>query len=399
MKNILLLTTVYPADDFTDFTPVVHYFAREWVSQGYNVKVIHNKKYYHRLIYLLINSFKSLISRYNIFAFGTKGHTSERNYVLDNVNVYRLPMFKRFPFSHFSWKIQKNQLNRIIRLIDSMNFRPDIIVGHWANPQLLQVSELGKRYNARTCIVIHSDARIIDKMYGNKSKNIIASIDVWGFRSNEIKNKFEHLYGKMESSFICHSGIPINNVKSPERTFERGIRKFLFVGRLVRRKHPDILIKAINDAFNGEDFHITFVGEGQEKKKLEQLVKKLNLADKVSLQGRSPRKEVFKMMQETDCFVMLSSPETFGLVYIEAMSMGCITIGSRGEGIDGTIIHGENGFLCQPGNQKELLELLLELSTYSKEELQKVSEKAILTASKLTDDQVARFYIDTVLNN
>ena len=397
MKNILLLTSVYPADDFTDeVTPVVHFFAREWVLQGYNVKVIHNIKYYNRFVYLLISTFKNIISRYYKFIFSTKGHTRERNYVIEKVDVYRLPMFNRFPLLLFSRTTQKNQLNRIKRLIDSMNFRPDIIIGHWANPQLLQVSELGKRYNSRTCMVIHSDVRIIERMYGDKSKNIVASIDVWGFRSNAIKNEFEHLYGKVDLSFLCHSGIPVNNVNPPKRTFEKGIRKFLFVGLLIPRKHPDVLVKAINDAFKGEDFHITFIGEGIEKNKLERLVKKLNLSDKVSLPGRIPRNDVFKVMQESDCFIMLSSPETFGLVYLEAMSMGCITIGSRGEGVDGIIQHGKNGFLCKAGDEKELSVLLKNISRFSCYELQAVSNNAIHTVSGLTDDKVAQRYIEFV---
>ena len=37
-KNILLITQEYPADDLEkEFTPVVHFFAKEWVAQGYNV--------------------------------------------------------------------------------------------------------------------------------------------------------------------------------------------------------------------------------------------------------------------------------------------------------------------------------------------------------------------------
>ena len=49
-------------------------------------------------------------------------------------------------------------------------------------------------------------------------------------------------------------------------------------------------------------------------------------------------------MEESDVFAMVSSPETFGLVYIEAMAKGCVTIGSKGEGIDGVIVNNENGF-------------------------------------------------------
>jgi len=42
MKNILILTPIYPAPDIPKTeTPVVHYFTREWVKIGYNVRVIH----------------------------------------------------------------------------------------------------------------------------------------------------------------------------------------------------------------------------------------------------------------------------------------------------------------------------------------------------------------------
>ena len=38
IKNILLITQEYPADDLEkEFTPVVYFFAKEWVAQGYNV--------------------------------------------------------------------------------------------------------------------------------------------------------------------------------------------------------------------------------------------------------------------------------------------------------------------------------------------------------------------------
>ena len=42
---------------------------------------------------------------------------------------------------------------------------------------------------------------------------------------------------------------------------------------------------------------------------------------------------------------MISQGEAFGLVYLEAMARGCITIASRGEGFDGIIKDGINGFL------------------------------------------------------
>ena len=51
-KQILVLTPIYPADDIPKgWTPVVHYFAREWVKQGYEVHVINYVANFPRLLY------------------------------------------------------------------------------------------------------------------------------------------------------------------------------------------------------------------------------------------------------------------------------------------------------------------------------------------------------------
>ena len=52
MKKLLVLTSIYPGPDIPNsFTPVVHYFAKEWVASGVEVKVIHNVAYYPRVFY------------------------------------------------------------------------------------------------------------------------------------------------------------------------------------------------------------------------------------------------------------------------------------------------------------------------------------------------------------
>ena len=53
---------------------------------------------------------------------------------------------------------------------------------------------------------------------------------------------------------------------------------------------------------------------------------------------------------QSDVFVLPSVNETFGMVYLEAMSQGCIPIGTSGEGIDGIIENGKNGYLCDRNN-------------------------------------------------
>ena len=52
MKKILVISSIYPGPDVPKtFTPVVHYFTRQWVSMGYDVRVIHTSNYFPSVYY------------------------------------------------------------------------------------------------------------------------------------------------------------------------------------------------------------------------------------------------------------------------------------------------------------------------------------------------------------
>ena len=66
MKKLLVLTSIYPGPDIPNsFTPVVHYFAKEWVASGVEVKVIHSIAYYPRVFYWISFFFFKAIKLYN----------------------------------------------------------------------------------------------------------------------------------------------------------------------------------------------------------------------------------------------------------------------------------------------------------------------------------------------
>lgn len=106
---------------------------------------------------------------------------------------------------------------------------------------------------------------------------------------------------------------------------------------LIKRKYPSIIITAIAQSFSGENFEPHYIGEGNEKASIERIVQDYNVVDKVHLHGRIQREQVVEILDESDVFVMISKNEAFGLVYLEAMARGCITISSRREGFDGNI--------------------------------------------------------------
>ena len=58
---------------------------------------------------------------------------------------------------------------------------------------------------------------------------------------------------------------------------------------------------------------------------------------------------------------MPSLRETFGTVYIEALSQGLPVIYTKGQGIDGYFDQGLTGFACDPMNVHEIKEAILQI--------------------------------------
>ena len=397
-KQILLLTTIYPAPDVKYGTPTIHYFTREWVKMGYEVKVIHFQAVYPVVFYLTAKLFREKIASRTGAVVFTKRDKGDKQYMMDGVTVYRFPIFKWIPHGKFTKRVIKNQLSKIKQTFIDDNWIPDIVIGHFSNPQLKIIHELKNTYNVRTCMVMHWANNDIKNIYKNKYKEFMNSIDVWGYRSIPIQRAFEKIYGQPKRSFLCYSGIPEGNIsQTNDRNFSGDLKRFVYIGSLFKRKHPISLIYAITIIYNNEsDYHITYIGKGEEKTIIQGVVDSLNINNHISFVGHVHRDDIPHILDDSDCMIMISKPEAFGLVYLESMGRGCITIGSKNEGIDGIIQNGINGFLCEAGNEKELADIIRHINSLTAEERKQISQNAIATAKELTDYKAAMKYIESV---
>lgn len=396
-KNVLILSSAYPSDDLNNQTPVVHYFAKEWVKIGYNVKVIHNLVVFPGIYYKIASFMSEWISSKVGFKINLKKISETKDYELDNVNISRLPIFKFIPHGRYSKNRIEKQIEKIKYINAKCGFIPDIIIGHWTNPQLEILYKLKEIYNTTTCLVLHNKGEDLQRIYRKDYKQLLQGMDFIGFRSKPIKEKFEKNFGEFKKSFICNSGIPEAFFEDfQENKIGKYLKNFIFAGALLERKNPAILIPAILSNYPDKDFSITYIGIGREEKKIKTLTTTYGLKSQIKTLGYVTRTEIKKLMQESDCFIMVSKNEAFGLVYLEAMAMGCITIASRDEGIDGIIEHGINGFLCESGNIDELSKLIGYINNLSIKEKRQISYNAIKTAKKFTDYDVAVSYINAV---
>lgn len=393
-KKILILSAIYPADDIPKtFTPVVHYFTREWVKLGYEVRVINYKTVFPKIFYWFLNFVKNYISSkvgYTVMGAAV----TERNYTIEGVNVCRICLKKLKPHGRFPAKEVENALSKTVAYCNNSGFYPDVIISHWSNPQLDIMCRLKEIYKVTTCYIAHDAGHFNE--YGSDAKRIWKAVDLVGYRSLPIKRSFETCPDYIKPSFMCYSGIPTKyNLNTVERTFD-SVKRVAYVGALVERKHPILIIQALV-AVSNNDFILRYAGEGQQLDKIKALSKSLNVADKVFLLGRLNRDDVIKLLDDSDMFIMISENETYGLVYLEAMARGCITIASRNEGFDGIIQDGVNGFLCEAGNVNELSRIIYKIKSMSSEERRQISINAMKTAKILTDKEVASNYICHVL--
>lgn len=131
-------------------------------------------------------------------------------------------------------------------------------------------------------------------------------------------------------------------------------------GRLHRIKGHDILVRAVAQLVAaGEDIRLEFAGgepyeRSTYKRELEELIARLGVEKHVKLAGILSEDGVRSRLLEAHGFALASRFEPFGVVYLEAMSCGVPTIGTRQGGVPEIIVDGESGFLVPPDDPKAL---------------------------------------------
>lgn len=131
----------------------------------------------------------------------------------------------------------------------------------------------------------------------------------------------------------------------------------LWCGRMLDWKRVDVLVKAFREVIKEHPHcHLTLVGDGDEKEKLQILAKEILPQGTYSFFPSQPINIVRKMMSNSDIYVLPSNGyEGWGAVVNEAMSELCAVIATEDSGAGKAIIEdGLNGFLFKSGDWKTL---------------------------------------------
>ena len=136
---------------------------------------------------------------------------------------------------------------------------------------------------------------------------------------------------------------------------------FCSVAHLNYNKGYDILLPAFADALKKHPrLKLKIGGSGLADAQLHKLTEELGISHAVSFLGRLPNEAVLELMRASDAFVLASRHETFGVVFIEALSQGLPVVATRCGGPN-SIVTPENGLLVPTENQAALTEALVSL--------------------------------------
>jgi glycosyltransferase involved in cell wall biosynthesis len=128
----------------------------------------------------------------------------------------------------------------------------------------------------------------------------------------------------------------------------------LFIGNLLKRKGPDLLVSAAAELGKMPTLQIFIGGHGPESGPLAKQIQDLNLEKTIELIGPVEPEEVLTWMAAADICVVPSRTEPFGLVAIESLAAGTPVIAAEVGGLIESIQPGYNGLLFAVDDHKAL---------------------------------------------
>lgn len=158
------------------------------------------------------------------------------------------------------------------------------------------------------------------------------------------------------------------------------------VSRLTPEKDHETLIKAI--PYIKYTVKLKIVGEGPLKKKLEQLVKMLEIESQVDFLGI--QENIPNILQESDIAVLSSNHEGLSLSGLEAMASGTPLVASKVPGLT-TLVHGA-GVLFEHNDHLDLAEKINELIE-NPEHYKKVAQACLERSKKYSLDKMVDAHI------
>lgn len=171
----------------------------------------------------------------------------------------------------------------------------------------------------------------------------------------------------------------------PDQSVRNGVRTslgienqfcWLAIGRLELQKDYPTMLSAFSILVNQyPDTQLLICGTGSLQNDIEELVYSLQLERNVKLLG--VRKDIPQLMNAVDGYVMSSAWEGMPIVLLEASATGLPIVSTDVGGNPEVVIHGQNGFLVQPHNDRALASQMVKLMTLTPTQYKNMSQSGV----------------------
>ena len=188
-------------------------------------------------------------------------------------------------------------------------------------------------------------------------------------------------------------GEPFEN--QPEISLENKENLISFVGRLDREKNAIALLEIFKESKIHTDWKLQIIGDGSERKNLEQFVEKNQLQDRVIFYGTKTSEEILKLLRRSKIFGFTSLKEALPTVLLEAMFCGNAIISYNCNYGPSDIVKNNSGFLIDVNNKEDFIQKL-EMLTNSDEKLEKMMENASKEAQNWKQNEILKKWQETI---
>ncbi len=356
--KILFITDLYPVCDDERYTPRTLYnFVSVWKDAGHEVKVLKPN--------FLFNSF---VRKKPFYKTSWYGDVFNVNYLMPFLGDVKR---KLFGLNLADFDVVVAHMPSGIMFADNLGL-PFIAGVHNSDIEVL----------TNTLYKLHFKTRLLKAL---RNSSGIAC------RSFVLKDKLLKLYPEFQDKvFVAPSGIAEEFIiENDFNDFNKDKLKIVTCANLKKRKNVDKLIKACAGL---DGIALTVIGDGPCRKSLEKL------GGRVKFAGCLPNDKVIEVMKASDIFILPSIGETFGMVYLEAMASGCITVCTKNDGIDGIIKNGINGFTVNP-DITSIREVILKIKSLDNEKLNQIRLNSLNTMQEYTQTSCGLSYLDAIHKN
>ncbi|MFA5984587.1 MAG: glycosyltransferase [Methylococcaceae bacterium] len=242
------------------------------------------------------------------------------------------------------------------RLIQRL--KPDVIHAHWVFPQGVLASLLGKLTGVPVIITAHGGDvfALQGRVLGYLKRWGIQHCRAWTCNTLATAKAVGHYLPTPE---IIPMGVDYALFSSGQPISRSVTGKIiLFVGRLVEKKGVHCLITAFSllPKAELETAKLWIIGDGLERKRLEDLVVALGLTENVVFYGRLANTVLPQYYAAADIFVAPSMPDASGdtegqgVMLLEAMACGVAVISTKTGGITEVLDDGRSALLVPPND-------------------------------------------------